>query len=84
MSHEVAQAASKSTQESCTSDPSASLSAKDDPFSGKTECLFTVFLHLYSYSHQFLGLMKDADKLKLMLLAWNYQNSNVAGEKNSG
>lgn len=26
-----------------------------------------------------IGLMKDADKLKLMLLAWNYQNSN-AGE----
>lgn len=24
--------------------------------------------------------MKDADKLKLMLLAWNYQNSN-AGTK---
>lgn len=23
----------------------------------------------------YLGLMKDADKLKLMLLAWNYQNS---------
>lgn len=27
------------------------------------------------FSH--LGLMKDADKLKLMLLAWNYQNSTA-------
>ncbi|XP_013101048.2 uncharacterized protein LOC106082858 isoform X1 [Stomoxys calcitrans] len=26
----------------------------------------------------YAGIMKDADKLKLMLLAWNYQNSNAA------
>lgn len=25
--------------------------------------------------------MKDADKLKLMLLAWNYQNTSAAGKR---
>ncbi|XP_059617731.1 nucleolar protein 4 [Phlebotomus argentipes] len=30
------------------------------------------------------GLMKDADKLKLMLLAWNYQNSNAARNGTEG
>lgn len=32
---------------------------------------------LLSFHINFTGLMKDADKLKLMLLAWNYQNSNA-------
>ncbi|KAJ6648418.1 Nucleolar protein 4-like [Pseudolycoriella hygida] len=30
------------------------------------------------------GLMKDADKLKLMLLAWNYQNSNAVRNGTEG
>jgi hypothetical protein len=30
------------------------------------------------------GLLKDADKLKLMLLAWNYQNSNAVRNGTDG
>lgn len=32
----------------------------------------------------YAGLMKDADKLKLMLLAWNYQNSNAVRNGTEG
>lgn len=70
-----------------TSDPPvASLNPKEDPFSGKASKRER--RRRRAKMNRFLltlatipGLMKDADKLKLMLLAWNYQNSNAAGEE---
>lgn len=37
-----------------------------------------------SESEAYAGLMKDADKLKLMLLAWNYQNSTAVRNGTEG
>lgn len=39
---------------------------------------------LVNESEAYAGLMKDADKLKLMLLAWNYQNSTAVRNGTEG
>lgn len=46
----------------------------------KTMKFIGIFWKIFCFSVK-KGLIKDADKLKLMLLAWNYQNSNAGNTR---
>lgn len=84
--HQSSKAAAAAGLESSNSDPPlAMLLNKDDPFSGRED--WVEFINRFSginCGHSSSGLIKDADKLKLMLLAWNYQNSSSAVAGNMG
>lgn len=76
--HQSSKAAAAAGLESSNSDPPlAMLLNKDDPFSGRKVEFINRFSGI-NCGHSSSGLIKDADKLKLMLLAWNYQNSSSA------